>query len=158
MEYFPALHGNSYPRTELQTPRHERTGSRRDLLLLALIVLGSLLPFAAKPVHVDDPLFLWSAQQIRRDPADFFGCQVNWNGELKPFSEITKNPPLACYLLAGWSLLVGWSEIGLHIAFCLQAVIAAWGIYYLARRFCRHPLWAVRSRSARRPFWSRALR
>lgn len=129
------------PGSDRAPPREAAT--RRDLVVLSIIVLAPLVLFADKPVHVDDPLFLWSAQQIRRDPADFFGFPVNWNGTLQPFAEVTKNPPLACYLLAGCSLVAGWNEIGLHCAFSGLAVITAIGMYALARRFCRHPLCAT---------------
>ena len=47
------------------------------------LVIGCLLllgPFLGKAVHVDDPLFVWAAQQICRHPLDFYGFSVNWYG------------------------------------------------------------------------------
>lgn len=115
----------------------------RDLAIIAAVVVGCLVLFVDKPLHVDDPLFVWSAERIRIDPTDFFAGDVNWNGEPARLADVTKNPPLACYLLALWSLAIGWNERWLHILFMLQAVAAAWGAYFLSRRFCTHPLFAV---------------
>ena len=49
-------------------------------LLPVAAAVAVLAPFARKAFNVDDPLFLWTARQIARDPADFFGFNVNWYG------------------------------------------------------------------------------
>jgi hypothetical protein len=40
--------------------------SRKTQLLLAAITIATLLPFVNKAFHVDDPLFIWMAQQIAK--------------------------------------------------------------------------------------------
>jgi hypothetical protein len=110
------------------------------LVLLTLLCLGL---FAGKAFHIDDPLFLWTARQIQSHPADFYGFSVNWAGGAQPMSEVTKNPPLASYYIALIASISGWSELALHLAFLLPALAAILGTYFLARRFCNHPLLAA---------------
>jgi 4-amino-4-deoxy-L-arabinose transferase-like glycosyltransferase len=52
---------------------------------------------------------------------------------------------LTCYYIALVVAVFGWSEPALHLAFLLPALAAAGGIFSLARRFTRHPLWAALS-------------
>ena len=40
-------------------------------LIPAAVVILLLLPFIGKAVHIDDPLFIWTAQQIQKHPFDF---------------------------------------------------------------------------------------
>src|SRR5262245_59642932 len=116
---------------------------RRDLTILSLALFLCLAPFLGKAVHLDDPLFLWSARQIQEHPLDPYGFQVNWDSVDTPADYVIQNPPLASYYLAGVSALLGWNEYVLHLAFLMPALAAAWGLYFLARRFCRHPLEAA---------------
>src|SRR5690242_3921942 len=97
-------------------------GLRRDLIVVAAATLLLLIPFAGKAVHIDDPLFLWSAKQIRAHPLDPFGFSVNWYGITKPMADVTKNPPGAAYFIAAASFVTGWDETALHLAFLPWAV------------------------------------
>jgi 4-amino-4-deoxy-L-arabinose transferase-like glycosyltransferase len=115
----------------------------RERLLVLLVVTVVLAPFLGKAFHMDDPLFLWAAQQIRAHPSDFYGFDVNWYGMRMPMSEVTKNPPGASYYIAAASLLVGFQEVGLHLAFLLPAAAAALGAYTIARRLSARPLLAA---------------
>jgi len=117
--------------------------ARHPNLTLALITLAALLPFLAKPFNIDDPLFIWAAKQIHAHPADPYGFIVNWNGRAFPMSQVTENPPLACYYLALAAGVFGWNEIGLHVAFLLPAIAAILGTYQVARRLCKSPEWAA---------------
>ncbi len=114
--------------------------SSHSYLLLAGITLLCLLPFSGRAFHVDDPLFVWSGQQIAKHPLDPYGFQVVWDNFSEPMSEVTKNPPLACYYLAAIGSLAGWSERALHIGFLLPAIALVLGTYRLSTRFTRSPL------------------
>ena len=116
--------------------------TNRALIPVVAAVL-CLVPFLGKAFNVDEPLFLWSAKQIHAEPTDFYGFTLNWYGTESHMSEVTKNPPVACYYIALASLLLGWSEIALHGAFLIPAVALALGIYYLARQFCSRPVLAA---------------
>jgi 4-amino-4-deoxy-L-arabinose transferase-like glycosyltransferase len=102
-------------------------------LLAILLFTACYLPFLAKPFHIDDPLFLWSARQIQAHPLDFYGFSVNWYGDSNPMSEVMQNPPLTSYYLALAALLAGWSEVALHLAMLLPALGVLLGTYRLAR-------------------------
>jgi len=110
---------------------------------LTAITLLVLLPFLAKPLNVDDPLFVWSAQHIHSNPWNFYGFDVNWFGYSAPMSDMMTNPPLTSYYFAFTGLLLGFSEVGLHLAGLVPAVAAVLGTYELARPFCGRPLLAA---------------
>ncbi len=117
--------------------------ARRSVLLLVFLTLLCLAPFARKAFHIDDPLFVWSAQQIAKHPLDPYGFDLVWSTNRMRMSEVNKNPPLASYFIAFFASMTGWSEAALHTAFLLPAIAVVIGTYWLARRFTRSPLLAA---------------
>jgi hypothetical protein len=113
------------------------------LAVAVLVCVGCLAPFADKAFYIDDPLFLWTAQHIQQHPTDPYGFTVNWYGSPERMADVTKNPPLACYVLALAGRMFGWSERALHLVFLLPAVGVAWGTYRLADGLCTRPLLAT---------------
>jgi 4-amino-4-deoxy-L-arabinose transferase-like glycosyltransferase len=113
--------------------------ARHPQWILALITVLALAPFLAKPANIDDPLFIWVARQIHAHPGNPYGFNVNWEFQELPMSQATENPPLACYYLALAAGIFGWSEVGLHFAFLLPAVLVILGTQRLARRLCQSP-------------------
>jgi 4-amino-4-deoxy-L-arabinose transferase-like glycosyltransferase len=111
--------------------------------MLAALVLACLLPFLAKPVHIDDPLFIWTARHIQQHPTNPYGFEVNWFGTTTPMWKATQNPPLAAYYLALAGGLLGWGEIALHAALVLPALAVVLGTHRLARHFCQSPMLAA---------------
>lgn len=116
---------------------------RHPVLLLGAATVLVLLPFLGKPFNIDDPLFLWAAQHIRAHPLDPYGFNVNWYGFDLPMSGVTQNPPLACYYLAIFGSLFGWSEAVLHGSLLLPAMAVVLGAHRLAGHFCKHPLFVA---------------
>jgi 4-amino-4-deoxy-L-arabinose transferase-like glycosyltransferase len=57
-------------------------------------------------------------------------------------SDVTKNPPLTSYYIAGVGTAFGWDERTLHLAFLVPAVIVVLGTYLLAKGLCQRPLLA----------------
>ena len=114
-----------------------------SLLLLTLGTLVCLLPFSGKAFHMDDPLFVWTAQHISEHPLDPYGFTVVWYATRTPVADISKNPPLAAYYAALAGILFGWSERALHMAFLLPALAVVLGTYVLARRSTGIPLLAA---------------
>jgi 4-amino-4-deoxy-L-arabinose transferase-like glycosyltransferase len=106
---------------------------------LTLATIAALAPFLSKPFNIDDPLFIWVAQQIYLHPGNPYGFDVNWAQTVFPMWHVTQNPPLACYYAALAAGLFGWNEIGLHLAFLLPAIAVVLGTRRLAGHFCRHP-------------------
>jgi 4-amino-4-deoxy-L-arabinose transferase-like glycosyltransferase len=109
--------------------------------IITLVTILFLAPFLNKAFHIDDPLFIWSAQQIQKNPLDPFGFQLNWNDVPEYMWQVTKNPPLACYYVAAVGSFVGYGELPLHLAFLLPACLVTAGTYVLAKRFVQRPLW-----------------
>src|SRR5207247_9149116 len=102
--------------------------------LLALITAAALAPFLNKAFYVDDPLFIWMAQQIVRHPFDPYGFDVNWSSFTQPMSAVMQNPPLCSYYIAAIGAIFGWKEPVLHLAFLVWAIILIIGALVLARR------------------------
>jgi 4-amino-4-deoxy-L-arabinose transferase-like glycosyltransferase len=108
------------------------------LSLLAATLL-CLLPFSGRAFFTDDPLFIWTAQHIIQQPLNPYGFEVNWNKSGAKMSEVTQNPPLAAYYMAGAGEVVGWSERALHLAFLLPTIALVLGVFRLAKRFTASP-------------------
>jgi 4-amino-4-deoxy-L-arabinose transferase-like glycosyltransferase len=112
-----------------------KSSAYRADVLLGLLTLLCLLPFSGEAFHIDDPLFIWAAQQITKHPLDPYGFKVVWYATQMSMSEVTKNPPLGAYYAAMVGSIAGWSERALHIGFLLPALTLILGTYHLARRF-----------------------
>jgi len=97
-----------------------------------LLTIALLLPFLDKPLHLDDPMYVWTAKRIVEHPADFYGMDVNWCYRMEPMASANENPPLASYWLAAVGGLFGWSESVLHAAMLLPALLAVAGVWLLA--------------------------
>ena len=111
--------------------------------LLAVLTIACLVPFSGRAFHVDDTLFVMSARQISQHPLDPYGFSLIWNVSLERMSDITKNPPLACYYLAAVARIAGWSERALHLGFLVPALALVLGTYRLATHLTRFPLLAA---------------
>jgi hypothetical protein len=116
---------------------------RKTQLLLIGITVAVLAPFLNKAFHIDDPLFLWMAQQIAKHPLDPYGFSVNWATSPEPMWKVMQNPPLCSYYIAAVASLVGWSEPALHFAFLLWPIMSILATFAIARRFCREPFTAA---------------
>jgi len=112
-------------------------------LLLVAITIAALAPFLTKAFHIDDPLFLWMAQQIAKHPFDPYGFSVNWSTFPEPMWKVMQNPPLCSYYIAAVASLIGWSEMALHLAFLIWPILSILATFAISRRFCREPLIAA---------------
>jgi len=116
---------------------------RRQLILIALVVLALRLPFLNQALQGDDVLYLTEAAHAQIEPLHpkhttyvFMGRDIDMRGQ--------SHPPLNAWFLA---LLIaagnGVSEILFHAAYILFSIIAAFSALALARRFSPHPLLAT---------------
>ncbi|MEA2708443.1 MAG: hypothetical protein QOF78_1044, partial [Phycisphaerales bacterium] len=112
-------------------------------LIVTLACLLLLLPFLSKPLHIDDPMYVWAAESIRAQPLNPYGFAVNWSSTLAPMADEMKNPPLVCYYLAGAITLLGNSEQALHLAMLLPAIGLILGTYQLAKELGGRPMLAA---------------
>jgi 4-amino-4-deoxy-L-arabinose transferase-like glycosyltransferase len=122
---------------------NKRSLTISPLAVALLVATACLVPFLHKAVHVDDPLFLWTARQMQAHPDDPFGFPVNWYGTAMPMIDVISNPPLVPLYLALATSVLGWSELALHLAFLLPALAVVWGTFALAGQFCARPLLAA---------------
>src|SRR6266404_368484 len=113
------------------------TSTTQQLLIVSVITVLSLLPFSNKAFYADDPLFVWAGKHIQTEPMNPYNFKVNWYGTDMMMSDVTKNPPIACYYIAGAAAIMGWNEPGLHIAFMLPALLVVGGTFLLARHLCK---------------------
>ena len=116
---------------------------RRELLIVALLVLALRVPFLNQAIQGDDIYYLYGAEHAQIDPLHpthtryaFLGRMVDMAGH--------PHPPLDAWYLG---LLLGIfkdiSEVRFHAAYILFSLIAAYGALSLARRFSPHPLLAT---------------
>src|SRR6476619_4627801 len=99
-----------------------RNSDTRGVFIAAVAVLAVLAPFLNKAFHIDDPLFLWMAQQISMHPGDPYGFVVNWYVSNQPMFSIMQNPPLNSYYMALIASFLNWSEPATHGAFLVPAI------------------------------------
>lgn len=125
------------------TPLKQRIASVPPLVWLLLLTAACLVPFAGKAFFIDDTLFLRAAEQIQKQPLDFYGFNINWFGYTTPMTVAFDNPPLTSYYIALAAWFLGWSEWALHLAFLLPALAAVWGIFALAKNYCERPFTAA---------------
>lgn len=116
---------------------------RRQIILVALVVLALRLPFLNQAFQGDDVLYLTEAAHAQIEPLHpkhttyvFMGRDIDMRGQ--------SHPPLNAWFLA---LLIaagqGVSEIPFHAAYLLFSLIAAFSALALARRFSPYPLIAT---------------
>jgi 4-amino-4-deoxy-L-arabinose transferase-like glycosyltransferase len=129
---------------EADSPERPRPGLSlaKELIVTLALTLLCLLPFINKAFHIDEPLFLWTAQQIVHSPTNFYGFDVNWSGTAIPMSQEMKNPPLTSYYQALVGRLAGFREATMHLAFLPFAMATVAAVVLLARRFTGSGLWA----------------
>jgi hypothetical protein len=138
--------GNEKRMTPKAQPLHARAqlwAARHPLAMIGIFILLTLGPFLNKAVHIDDPVFVWTAEQILKHPGDFSGFDMNWYGETQPMPIINWNPPTTSYFLAGVMAVFGEGEMALYAAMLLVAFAAAAGIFQLAKIWCERPLLAT---------------
>jgi len=102
-----------------------------------------LVPFISKPVHIDDAAYVAIAKHIAKDPADYYGLSLNWDGVARPVYEWHASPPFVKFYLAFIGTLFGWKEWVLHTAFLLPAILASAATFLLAKRLCKRPFVAL---------------
>ena len=134
LEVHPAPGTEAGPRT-LPRRAAETTRRRPDWPWLALLWVAVTAYNIAKPFHIDDTAHLEIARWISGHPLHPMSGMLNWSGTDQPIHD-TNQPHLYFYLLAGWSSLLGFSEIALHSMQALFALACVVLFHRQAQRFC----------------------
>ena len=115
----------------------------RQILLILGIVLLIRLPFLTQPIQGDDPYYLFGAQHALIDPAHPSHARYIFQGEVVDMRG-HPHPPLDAWILAGLLAIFGdVYEVPFHAAYMLFSLIAAIGMWFLAKRFSDWPLGAT---------------
>ena len=90
------------------------------------------VPFAAKPVHIDDANFLMLAEGAARDPWRPHNLTINWSGTTEPAFDILANPPGIAWYLAPVRHSPEWV---LHLWMLPWLALGGWGCWRLGMDF-----------------------
>ncbi|MEX2299425.1 MAG: glycosyltransferase family 39 protein [Bryobacterales bacterium] len=116
---------------------------RRDLLVLAGLVLLIRLPFLAQPIQGDDVYYLAMAANGLVDPLHPMQMAYVYQGQ-HIWMAGHSHPPLNNYiLLALLTVFGGVHETAFHAVYMTFSLLAVGAVYFLARRFTSHPLLAA---------------
>jgi len=120
-----------------------RLSPARSLLPVVAVVLLLRLPFLNQAIQGDDDAYIAEASHALIEPLHpahgtyvFQGGAVDLRGH--------PHPPLNAWILAGLLAIFGdVKEVPFHGAYVLFSLLAAMGMWWLARRFSPQPLWAT---------------
>jgi hypothetical protein len=102
--------------------------------------LALCLPFTAKPLHNDEPVFAAIGRHILSDPLHPLAFDYYWFGQTLPMTRINTTPPAFHYLMALATAASGGREWLMRLLFLPFTLAAAWALYGLASRFLVRPL------------------
>ena len=119
------------------------TRARRQMALAFALPIVLLAPFVNRAYNIDEPMFVWVAQQIVENPFNYFGGYVERGGGNEPMYTYNQNPPGFSYVLAMFGAIGGWGEPVQHIASLLAAGLCSLGTYVLAAKLSPRPLLAT---------------
>jgi hypothetical protein len=107
----------------------------RGFLLAAAAVLLIRLPFLNQAIQGDDPYYVFGALHALIDPAHPSHAKYIFQGELVDMRG-HPHPPLNALMLAGLIALFGdVYEVPFHAVYIIFSLIAAAGMWVIARRF-----------------------
>ncbi len=107
-----------------------------------LFLCGAALSFFLdKAYHIDDALFLASADHIQKDPLHPYAFEINWFGRPESMWAATKNPPFGSYFLAALKFVGIQSEQNQHLIFILASLFSLAFAYHISKGFCSNPFW-----------------
>jgi len=115
---------------------------RRDIAIIIVFTLALLLPFIARPFHMDDAGFIELARVRQEEPLQMVLTDYTFFGQENE-SFLDTHPPLDSTYIALVIKVAGESETALHLAFLVFPLIAGISMYFLARRFTRNALLAA---------------
>jgi hypothetical protein len=98
---------------------------------------------AAKPVHIDDTLYLEVARRIVTHPLDPYGGILNWQQVPERTYNVSISPPLLSYWFAFVMTVAGENIALLHVSMIPWLLLACWALYRLAERWSDSGLIAV---------------
>ena len=130
--------------------RAEADGVGRGLWGAALLAaLALTLANAAKPLVIDDPVYVAVARQIEAHPSDPYGFELFWYDAPEPAMRVGTLAPVLPYWLAGAMALFGDWPVAWKLSLLPFAIALTGSLAFLLARFAK-PL-------ARPVLWTLAL-
>ncbi len=119
--------------------------SSSDPKLWAALAFGLLVGLAgvAKPVHIDDTLYVEIARRIVTHPLDPYGGVVNWQQIPERTYNVSISPPLLSYWFAAVMIVAGENVTLLHVSMIPWLLLACWALYRLGDRWAHAGLTTV---------------
>jgi hypothetical protein len=115
----------------------------RDIVLICLLILALRLPFLTQPIQGDDVYYLAGGQHALIEPAHPHRAQYLFQGRLVDMRG-HPHPPLNAWILGALIAVAGKVHEPLfHAAYALFSLLAALGMYALARLYTPHALAAT---------------
>ncbi len=116
-----------------------------DPKLWAALGFGLLVGLAdvAKPVHIDDTLYVEIARRIVAHPLDPYGGVLNWQQVPERTYNVSISPPLLSYWFALVMIVGGENVPLLHVSMVPWLLLACWALYRLGERWARAGLLTV---------------
>jgi len=100
---------------------------------LYLVLLAALIPFLGKAYHIDDPVFIAIADQIRTTPLHPHDATMHWGDRVRRIGEFSANPPLHGYFLALARATGPDAEWWLHLWMLPVSLLGLYGALRLGR-------------------------
>lgn len=116
---------------------------RKAYFLIIISTIIMCAPFINQAIHIDDVHFIYTAKQIIKDPLHPYSFMLNWRGVNEHVFSVVTNPPLITYYLALIISLFGSAEVVLHAFFIPFSLLAAFSMYFLAKRFTKNPVFCA---------------
>jgi len=110
------------------------SNNKKAILIIVLFSIITSLPFIFKPYHVDDPVFIYVAEQVIKDPLRPYSFNLEWSSDSGQASHMD-DTPLVSYFAALAFILSGRTEASVHVLLILFHIIAGISFYYIAKRF-----------------------
>ena len=113
--------------------------------LWAALAFGLLVGLAnvAKPVHIDDTLYVEVARRTLSHPLDPYGGVLNWQQVPERTYNVSISPPLLSYWFALVMIVAGENVALLHLSMIPWLLLACWALYRLGERWARAGLLTV---------------
>jgi hypothetical protein len=113
-------------------------GVDRTLAWAALLAaLALTLANAAKPIVIDDPVYISVARQIRAHPGDPYGFELFWYDAPEPAMRVGTLAPVLLYWLAGAMALFGDEPVAWKLSLLPFAIALTGSLAFLLARFAR---------------------
>lgn len=103
--------------------------------IILIFAVAANLPFISQAFHIDDPLNIYLARHLLKNPGNPYNFSLVYFGVEKQFFKIYANPPLNGYFLSLAIRFFGENERALHLSYMVFAVLSGLAMFLISVRF-----------------------